>query len=483
VTTHGAMRKLTLFLAGLAVTPACTIDLHDPDVDVGDVDVGDDEIVDDDDDDADDEPVNDPDDDDPDGSDGDGPDDDPDDDADDGDVGDDIEDDDPQPDADDQPLDVTIYDLQRGDVDPGTRVRVSGAVVVGNHARFGFHVQDPGGGPYSGIWIFDGAHEVSEGDEVELVGIFREVDGGRSGTLSIVDLTDAEGSFEVTGRGPVPSPQLVDAQTLASTETAEPWEGVLVRIADVTVLDPTAPGGAFLVDEGVPVDDLYLDFRVEEQDRFDAIAGVVFFSGDRYQLAPRFRVDFEGFVQTGDDCVLADVCAEELRAGDLVVTEVFPSPDDNGACDDETGEWFEVWNTLLQPVSLNGVVVVDENGESTELIGGVIEPRGYAVVGAWSPDFCYDPPAARFDTQGLLLDENDTITLRNPDSGETIDVVSWTNVDEGVAIGLDPELPIGASENDETDNWCDQSSVIPESSDLGTPGAENDECPDGDVEG
>src|SRR5690606_8344315 len=73
------------------------------------------------------------------------------------------------------------------------------------------------------------------GEEVEVVGEYREFNG----------LSEVVGAATVTGTAAVPAPAVVGVPDLG-----EPWEGVLVEIADVVVVTPDNAFGDFEVAGG-----------------------------------------------------------------------------------------------------------------------------------------------------------------------------------------------------------------------------------------
>ncbi|MBM4397302.1 MAG: hypothetical protein FJ087_16650, partial [Deltaproteobacteria bacterium] len=112
-------------------------------------------------------------------------------------------------------------------------------------------------------------------------------------------------STESVGTGSVPAPLTIDPCELGDQDAkAEPLEGVLVRIADVTVEKASVPGsdgkdhGMFAVDCNLIVGPLfwppYMSSATDSRtvgDKFDEIVGVVQYSYGQYVLHPRGESD------------------------------------------------------------------------------------------------------------------------------------------------------------------------------------------------
>jgi len=123
--------------------------------------------------------------------------------------------------------DDTVWAVQSGDIATGSTVTLEGLVVTA--ARYnGVWAQEPGGGTCSGIWIYVGADPGAYvGTTVNTTGVVEEF-------YDLTEVNAEEGSFVTLGSGPEPEPQLLTLSALQSPG-GEDWEGVLVRIEDVTV--------------------------------------------------------------------------------------------------------------------------------------------------------------------------------------------------------------------------------------------------------
>ena len=166
--------------------------------------------------------------------------------------------------------------------------------------------------------------------------------------------------------------------------------------------------------------------------------------------------------------------------GDLVITEVMPSP---ARVADAAGEWFEA--RVTSDVDLNGVGLGRIGSRTTDVISSADCLRvraGSHVVFARSRDPAVNGglPAAAIAgtfTFNLVGGPGDVAIV----AGTTVvDAVTWTRSTTGAALQLDPARtdPIA---NDSESNFCDATAPYSPAGtgapDRGTPGAANAPCP------
>jgi len=165
--------------------------------------------------------------------------------------------------------------------------------------------------------------------------------------------------------------------------------------------------------------------------------------------------------------------------GDLVLTEVMPSPD---KASDTTAEWFEA--KVITDVDLNGVGV-DRVGETTkpDVIASTdcvrVRAGSYVVFAKSTTDTLNGglPLAAIAGTfkfsmiTGTAAAPGDISIL----AGDTVvDAISWTTSSTGKSLQLDPTR-IDPTANDDQANFCDATEAYG-LGDLGTPGLANTAC-------
>ena len=208
---------------------------------------------------------------------------------------------------------VTIPEIQQGDVESGrvqlVEVVVSSPLTVAydDCSRIGFFVQDPAGGPYSGIYVefFDADipdMAVTVGDVVTLTGVYSE-----SFDMSLISLAAADDFEVVTTGGAGPDPLLVQDICSLDDDGIEAYEGVLIQVQQVTVTseNPDATDyGEFVVEDCLRVDDLFMNTSCEGataapepplDQAIESITGLMHYAYDNFKLEPRDAGDFGGW--------------------------------------------------------------------------------------------------------------------------------------------------------------------------------------------
>jgi Lamin Tail Domain len=171
--------------------------------------------------------------------------------------------------------------------------------------------------------------------------------------------------------------------------------------------------------------------------------------------------------------------------GDLVITELMPSPEVAG---DDTGEWFEA--RVMADVDLNGV--------GLDRVSDARRPdviRGTACVRVTAGTHVVFARSALTGSNGGIAAASIAGTFGFTMVGGTagspgdvaivagtavIDAVRWTRSSNGKALQLDPDL-VDPSANDTESNFCDAAAPyglppLPAVPDLGTPGVANTQC-------
>ena len=178
----------------------------------------------------------------------------------------------------------------------------------------------------------------------------------------------------------------------------------------------------------------------------------------------------------------------DLKAGDLVITEILYNPNGKGSVSDDVGEWFEIFNPNEKEVNLTGLLLRDlGSGKHTVAGPATIGAKGFFVFGI-SADKTKNggvEVSYAYGTGYGLANTSDAIILES--NGIVIDKVAWDQGKgwpklDGVAMSLTP-TQTSATGNDSADVWCGAVSLLP-SGDKGTPGKVNDACQsDGDKDG
>jgi hypothetical protein len=181
--------------------------------------------------------------------------------------------------------------------------------------------------------------------------------------------------------------------------------------------------------------------------------------------------------QCSDGGTMRDVVPPGV--GDLVITEVMPSPE---AVSDTVGEWFEV--KAMKDVDLNGIGL-DRAGDTAapSVVTSAdclrLTTGSYAVF-AKSTDMTMNgglPLGSVLGTFTFSMVAGSSATpgdVQVVSQGNVIDAITWTSSRNGKALQLDPDLTDAISNDMET-NFCDAQTPYG-AGDLGTPAADNDQC-------
>ncbi len=188
---------------------------------------------------------------------------------------------------------------------------------------------------------------------------------------------------------------------------------------------------------------------------------------------------------------IPDLFTENLRSGDLIITELMEASGCNGQ---RKGEYFEAFNSTGSSIDLTGLEI-DINGFTHSVTSLIVMPGQYIVFGRNDNNRCYDrePDYLYPGSNDFALDDNgNIILLRVPASlggPRTIDVVDtlnnplWGEPIRGRARELDANV-LDANENNDPTNWCDTPNLptfdLATSddfiNDVGTPGTSNNPC-------
>ncbi|MBS3740922.1 MAG: T9SS type A sorting domain-containing protein [Candidatus Cloacimonetes bacterium] len=197
---------------------------------------------------------------------------------------------------------LTIYDIQHT-TDPGgddtypstyedQEVTTTGIVTAIGFKGYkdNFWMSMPEGGAWKGIYVYmSGDTTLVPGDEVEVTGTVTEYYG-------FTELTYVNTTLLSSGN-PVPEPTTVTCGELMASVTAEPYEGTLVELNNVTVIQEQNDYGEWYVDDGTgiaQIDDgfFYLDsvtppIVIEVGQQWETIIGCLDYSYDEYGVNPR----------------------------------------------------------------------------------------------------------------------------------------------------------------------------------------------------
>ena len=196
------------------------------------------------------------------------------------------------------PPQLDIYTVQQDTSLVGRTVTVTGIVTAASGIFFPkqMFIEDPEGGPWSGImlWDADANFFTREGDEVRVTGEVFEY-------YNMTEILVAGYQIISTGN-PLPPVELVSSADLASgSPEAESYEAVLVQVNDVTVINNDLGHGEWLVDDGsgaCRIDDASdsLFYQVPMAGtKLSSITGILISDSENFVLEPRFSSDIITF--------------------------------------------------------------------------------------------------------------------------------------------------------------------------------------------
>ncbi len=191
---------------------------------------------------------------------------------------------------------IPITTIQSDTVDSGLSawegkvVTLRGICTVDSSSSNWYYIEEPQGGPFSGIMVYDYEYEPLRGDDVILVGLVSE--------YNYMTELQYVSYFEVLSSGnPEPDPmEIVTGDISASATEAEQYEGCLVHTDTAWVVNSNPTGPYWEIDDGTGVcrvgNRAAYNFEPVEGDTV-AVKGVVRFVGGGYTIEPRGDDDIE----------------------------------------------------------------------------------------------------------------------------------------------------------------------------------------------
>ena len=233
-------------------------------------------------------------------------------------------------------------------------VTVSGIVTAAKSGKF--WIQD-GDSAWSGVYVYDSSVDPSEGDSVTVTALVAEYYG-------LTELMTVS-SFQIDSS----SDRSFDPVSVTTGELSggcssggEPYEGVLVKLSNVTVTAAADQYGQWFVDDGsgaVEIEDDFVDpdddlGGIAVGDFFSELIGVVDYGYGEYEVMPRSLTDL----------ITTDVGPTLVSVS---FTPTFPQPGEDVAVtvtayDDQAGLVCSLATSLDPPYAMIGLT---ENSDST----------------------------------------------------------------------------------------------------------------------
>jgi len=181
---------------------------------------------------------------------------------------------------------ATVNDVQEGGL-TGTVVLENVVVTTPIANDNSFHVQDAGGGAYSGVKIYS----YNEFDSLSLSpGDVVTVTGGTYEYYALTEITiEGDASVEVISTGGSPT---VDSVGPASVTDQEAWEGCLVDVGGATIDGELSKYGDWPLDNGLYLHDEFISLEdLSNGTSFSNIKGIWTYDWKEWKLSPRSDSD------------------------------------------------------------------------------------------------------------------------------------------------------------------------------------------------
>lgn len=209
---------------------------------------------------------------------------------------------------------------------------------------------------------------------------------------------------------------------------------------------------------------------------------VVTYSGNGMCVQADGTCDYSAVEMTTDCgtemCIDAACVNTTPAAGELVIVEIMHNPE---AVGDAMGEWFEIINVAARPLDLEGLAITSGGADAGYTIATgqplLLQPGERFTMGINDDMMTNGSVPIDLAYTDVVLDAVDSLTLTA--NATEIDTVSWDDMTwpmtagASMSFGGDPAV----DDNSLDAGWCDATSMIANSTDLGTPQAANDTCP------
>jgi len=181
---------------------------------------------------------------------------------------------------------LTVHDIQYSTTGSspydGDTVTISAVVTAIGYAGDKYFIGDAGGGPWSGVYVYDFSHPADAGDRITMT---CEVD-------EFYGLTELKNviSFVIDSSGSVPPPY---STTCAVVETSEALEGVLVTLSNLIVTDDNDTMWEVQDASGLMKVRYGFDYSYVPNpgDTVTTLTGMVYYSRGSFVIEPRFDAD------------------------------------------------------------------------------------------------------------------------------------------------------------------------------------------------
>ena len=296
-----------------------------------------------------------------------------------------------------------IYDIQytsdpSGDSPYMDQIGVTTEGIVTAVFYNGYFIEDPAGGPWSGMWVYDSSAP-AQGDRVRITGTVTEYNN----LTEMESLTDF---VVVSSNNPIPDPAIIPTGDVSQ----EQWEGVLVKVEYVTVIDDDLGYGEWSVSDGsgdVVIDDKgSYTYTPATGDMIVSLTGPVDYSFGAFKILPRDDADIVFSAP-------ATIIINEIHADPA--TDASGDANGDGVRDSSDDEFVEIANDSDSDVDISGWTLSDGYGLRHEFPAGTVIPAQCVIVvfGGGTPTDAFGNALVQTASTGSLGLNNggDTVTL------------------------------------------------------------------------
>lgn len=189
---------------------------------------------------------------------------------------------------------VSIFDIQHSST-PGVDntypslyvgkiVTIEGIVTAPGYKTGGYFISEPSGGPYRGILVMDRRNNPRIGDKLRITGTVSE-------TYGMTCIENISKIRVIDSNHPLPQPMFITTGQISSYGDAEPYEGVQIKVQNVSCSSVKGGKGKFFVTDGTGQCSVNLttfssspSLNPSVGSQFSSISGIVVFAFGEYSV-------------------------------------------------------------------------------------------------------------------------------------------------------------------------------------------------------
>ena len=327
---------------------------------------------------------------------------------------------------------IPIYDIQftsdpSGDSPYKDQADITTEGVVTAVFYNGYFIEDPVGGAWNGLWVYD-SNSTALGDRVRLTGTIIEYNN----ITELTSLTD----FQVLSSGN----SLPDAEVSSTIDVnQEQWESVLVHVENVTVTNADLGYGEWAVSDGsgdVVIDDKgSYTYAPVDGDALASITGPLDFAYGAFKIQPR-----------DDGDILFPAPPPAIVINEFLADPAADLPGDangDGTRDSSQDEFIELVNNSDVDVDISGWTIADAVAVRHVFPAGTVVAANCNIVifGGGTPTGEFGGAIVQTASSGYLGLNNsgDTITI-NDGTTDLLQVTYGSEGGDDQSLTLDPDI-------------------------------------------